>query len=137
MLKQFLKHTNIDPKLARAVIRQMGGWENLKNSAPDIVNHGIDGGFGGFVYYSDTCAFFKRNRKLIMKLAEDQANDFGQGMLEMIQGFGVFRHDPISTDSLARALYQGKGDDVVQVENVMSWFAAEEVARAYEDWRQG
>lgn len=135
MLKQFLEHTNINPKLVRAVIRQMGGWENFKNSAPDIVNHGIDGGFGGFIYYSDTCAFFKRNRKLILELAEDQAKDLGEGMLEMIQSFGVFRDNPISTDSLARALYTGKGDDVVTVENVMAWFAGEEVARAHDYWR--
>lgn len=49
----------------------------------------------------------------------------------MIQEFGVFRNDPISTDSLAKALYQGRGEDATTVQNVMAWFAVEEVARAF------
>ena len=70
-LKQLIeKSGHIDPKLIRAVVNQFGGWESFKESAEDVTNHGIDGGYGGFVYYNETCAFFKRNRGAIMELAE-------------------------------------------------------------------
>jgi hypothetical protein len=132
-MKQLIDNTNIPAVLVRAVVRQSGGWESFAEMAPDIANHGIDGGFSGWISYSDTHAFWKRNRVAIMGMAEEQAKDFGVGVLEMIQNFGVFRNDPITIDSLARALYQGKGDSVTTVQNVMAWYAAEEVARVYRD----
>ena len=101
--------------------------------APDISNHSIDGGFTGWTYYTETCEFWKRNRTVILEMAEDQANGFDTTILEMIQKFGVFRNGPITVASLAKALYQGKGEDVTTVHNVMAWYAAEEVARAYTD----
>jgi len=134
MLKDFIKHSHINPSLIRAVVRQSGGWESFKEAAPDITRHGIDGGFHGWTWYSDTVKFCRRNKKLILELAENMAQDLGEGMLEMIQGFGVFRNDPISVNDLAKALYQGKGDDVTTVFNVMSWWVCEEVARSYDDW---
>jgi len=125
-LDYLVKNTNLPAELVRAVVRQSGGWESFQENAPDIAKHGIDGGF-----YVDTCAFWRRNRSEILSMAQDQASDFGTGMLEMIQNFGVFRNDPITVDSLARALYQDKGEDVTAVQNVMAWYAAAEVARAY------
>jgi hypothetical protein len=132
-MKQIIDNTNIPSTLVRAVVKQSGGWESFAEMAPDIANHGIDGGFSGWISYSDTCAFWKRNRAAIMEMAEEQAKDFGVGVFEMIQNFGVFRNDPITVDTVARALYQGKGYDVTTVQNVMAWYVAEEVARAYTD----
>ena len=134
-LKRLIENSNISAKLIRAVVKQSGGWESFAESAPDISNHGIDGGFHGWISYRETTGFFKRNRAAIMEMAEEQAQDFGTGVLEMVQGFGVFRNDPISADSLARAIYQGKGEDAITVQNVMAWYAAEEVARLYNDMR--
>jgi hypothetical protein len=132
-LKKLIAGTNIPAALVRAVVKQSGGWESFTESAPDIANHGIDGGFHGWIYHTDTRRFYKRHQALVLALAEEQAADIGIGMLEMIAGFGVFRNDPITPDAVARALYQGKGDDVTTVQNVMAWYAAEEVARAYND----
>ena len=132
-IQKMIDNSNIPARLIRAVIRQSGGFESFKEMAPDITNHGVDGGFHGWVYYVDTIKFWKNNRKEIMATAEEQAKDFGQGTLEMIQGFGVFRNDPISQDDLAKVLYTGKGDDATIVQNVMAWYAAEEVARLYND----
>jgi hypothetical protein len=130
-IKQMIENSNIPAKLIRSVIKQSGGFESFIESAQDIANHGIDGGFHGWIYYTDTCAFFKRNKSAILKLAEDQA--FEQGMLEMIQNFGDFRNNPISLDEVARAIYQGKGEMCEQIQNVMAWYAAEEVVRLYND----
>jgi len=132
-IQKMIDNSDIPARLIRAVIRQSGGFDSFKQMAPDITTHGVDGGFHGWIYYADTIKFWKNNRKEIMAMAEEMARDCGCGTLELIQGFGVFRNNPISQDDLATALYTGKGDDVVVVQNVMAWYAAEEVARLYND----
>lgn len=135
MLKDFLKYTSLDPRLVRAVVRQSGGWGPFKEKAPDIDNHGAQAGYGGWIYYSETCEFFKRNRKLILDLAERLAGEFDQGMLEMMEEFSSFKKPGITVDDIARAIYQGKGDHVTEIQNVLAWFTLEEVARYYVRWR--
>ncbi len=134
-LSKLIDSSNIPAKLIRAVVNQIGGWESFTESAPDIANHGIDGGFSGFIYYSDTEPFARRNRALIAEMAAGQANDFGMGTLEMIRGFGCFRHGTKPTDEeIGSALYAGKdAKDGLPVLNALAWYAGEEVARAYND----
>ena len=131
-LKHFIKHSHINAKLIRAVVKQSGGWEDFKESASGMAQC-IDGGFQGFIYYTDTVAFFKRNRVAILELAERVADDMGEDMLTLIQGFGCFRKDRPSQGALCKALYQGKGEDATNIMNCMTWFAGEEVARSYTD----
>jgi hypothetical protein len=131
-LKSFVENSNIPARLVRAVIRQMGGWESFKQSAPDICKHGIDGGFTGFIYNFETEAFARRNRVEISKLASEQAADFGTGVFEMIRGFCCFKGDTLSDDELGNALYAGKqSDDVPNILNGLAWYAGEEVSRSY------
>lgn len=131
-LSQLCEQSNIPASLIRAVVRQLGGWESFTESAPDISNHGIDGGFHGFIYYSDTKPFAKRNRAAIAKMASDQASDFGTGVIEMIQNFGCFRNGTKPTDSeVGSALYAGKDLNSSGVLNALAWYAGEEVAREY------
>ena len=130
-LKALIESTNIPASLVRAVVRQRGGWESFKESAPDITRHGIDGGYGGFIYYRDTLPFAKRNKKAILEMASEQANEFGVGLVEMIQGFGCFRHSKPSQEEIVEAL--AGSTDQTQVPNALAWYAGEEVARAYCD----
>lgn len=133
-LKTFTEQTNVPARLVRAVVRQMGGWEAFKEAARDITRHGIDGGFNGFIYYSDTEAFAKRNRKDIAAMASAQADDFGTGVFEMIRGFGCFKGDKLSDEELGQALYAGKqAEDAPAILNGLAWYAGEEVARSYCD----
>ncbi len=132
-IKKLIDSSNIPASLIRAVVKQSGGWESFQESAPDVANHGASGGFHGWIYYTETLAFTRRTKKAILAYAEEQAKEFGQGMLEMICGFGVFRRDPITVGEVAQAIYQGKGDAATQVLNVLAWYALEEVARAYCD----
>jgi hypothetical protein len=135
-LKQLIENSNIPQRLIRAVIRQMGGWESFKGSALDITRHGIDGGFHGFIYNADTEPFAKRNRADIAIMASEQASEFGIGVIEMIRGFGCFRHDTQKpTDAeIGSALYAGKdANDGAPVLNALAWYAGEEVSRAYCD----
>ena len=38
-LVNLIDSTNIPESLVRSVVRQMGGWESFKESAPDITRH--------------------------------------------------------------------------------------------------
>ena len=116
------------PKLARAVVDQMGGEDSFLQSWKDIINHGINGGFSGFIYYSETTDFAKRNIRLIREMAMQQADDFGMGMLEMIQGFNCLGKD-FSLDEIGETLFGG--DDHTQILNALAWYAAEEVCHQY------
>jgi hypothetical protein len=134
-LKQFCDKSAIEPKLIRAVVRQFGGWKSFCESAKDVASHGIDGGFGGFIYYSETESFARRNRALIATMASAQADDMGMGVIEMIRGFGCFRNGTKPTDAeIGSALYAGKDlEDGLPVLNALAWYAGEEVCRSYVD----
>lgn len=133
-LKGLIESTNIPESLVRAVVRQMGGWESFKESAPDIVRGGIDGGFHGFIYYSETLPFAKANRKAILELASQQAKEFGMGLVEMIEGFGCFRNNRPSQEEIIEALGGTSYEtEPTQVRNALAWYAGEEVSRAFCD----
>jgi hypothetical protein len=120
----------MNENLIKAIIRQSGGKESFAEMAQDIVDHGADAGFSGWIYYSDTVDFFIGNRKNIMAFAKESAEDMGMSMFEMIKGFGVFRGDPASDEEIAEALYDRNSDDP-RVRNVMAWFVLEEYARIF------
>lgn len=133
---QVIRESSIPAGLIRSVIRQLGDRESLQ----DIARHGIDGGFGGFIYTAETVAFFKRNRTDICSLAEQMADDFGQSAVEMVASFGCLRDqaDGETRKAIAKCLYGGPipsgiGEEVHTVANALAWFAAEEVARAFCD----
>ncbi len=128
-LANLIESTNIPESLVRAVVRQMGGWKSFEESARNICHHGIDGGFHGFIYYSDTIRFTKRNRKAIIEMASEQARDFGMGLVEMIKGFNCLKG---ATETEIVEGLAGNADQTL-VPNGLAWYAGEEVARAYCD----
>lgn len=133
-ISTLISQTNIPASLVRAVVRQLGGWDSFKESAKDIANHGIDGGFHGFIHTRDTVSFAKRNRANIQAMAQEQASDFGSSIIEMIQNFGCFRNDKPSEADICTALYGGRStDNTENVLNALAWYAGEEVSRAYVD----
>lgn len=136
-LKQFIAESqHIEPKLIRAVVNQLGGWEHFTECAPDITNHGIDGGFGGFIYYHETIAFFRKNRKEIVALAESQASEFDTDVIEMVRSFGCLSNKGVPdypSSEIGKALYGNYNDELDFVYNALAWYAAEETARAYCD----
>lgn len=121
------------PSLTRAVVKSLGGIEEARITFRDVVAHGADGGFRGFVYYSDTCAFFKRHREEIVARLEEDAESFGVPVEGLISGFRVFE-DCASLDlsrAIRRALCGLRAETFTQtlVENSLAWYALEEVSR--------
>jgi len=117
--------------LRDAVIKQLGytdGDEELAGTLSDIANHGIEGGFCGFTYYSDTVAFTEEHFDLIMNHAGQLADDLGEGgICSLVSGFGCVG---LSVDEVAEALYNNESENRFEVYNALAWFAAEEVAHA-------
>ena len=137
-LKSFIKNSSIPATLIRAVVKNMHGWENFKESAQDVVDHGAECGFGNFIYYTDTIAFTTKNRKAIAAYAAEQSTEIGyKDELEMILSFnGLQGYDaPITTSEVARALYGRLADTDTKtiIYNALAWYALEEVSRAYCD----
>lgn len=132
-LSQFIAESGLPASLVRSTVRQCGGWQSFQEMAQDVCNHGANCGFGKFIYYTDTVPFAKRNKKVLLELCKQQADDiYGNNCTasEFIAGFNCVGCD---AEQVAIALYTGKGDNVTEVYNALAWYALEEVARRYCD----
>jgi hypothetical protein len=133
-LKNFIENSGINAKLIRAVIRQSGGWQSFQESAPDIANYGISGGFSGWIYYTETCQFYAKNQALIIGSVEYQSKEYGyQSAQDMVKSFRCL---DATLSEIGYTLYGNKRQHDAQVANALAWFAAEEVARSFVDWSE-
>ena len=116
--------------LQQAVIEQLGcDDDELQGTCQDISNHGIDGGFHGFIYHTDTVAFAGDNKADILQLARDMAEECGyDGAYSLVSTFNCLG-EGYTPDSVADAVNDPEHEDYTQVMNALAWFAAEEVAR--------
>lgn len=131
-LSRFIEQAgNIPASLIRATVKQAGGWQSFTDDAPDISAHGADGGFSGFINYTDTVAFTKRNKAAILEYAASMAQDFGLESPEAL--IAGFRCVDLLPTQVGEALYNPKSENQTDVFNALAWFALEEVARAYCD----
>lgn len=136
-LKNFVKFTNTDGKLIKAVKRQYGyGWDDFQDYLKNVSNSpcGAAGGFCGFIYYSETTEFWRKNRKIITERLNDLAFELGENVLQMVMSFGGIKDGDFSENEIARALYGNYKSDLDQIYNVFAWFALEEVAHWYSDF---
>lgn len=131
-IKSFCGFSSINSDLIRAVIRQSGGWCDFQEKAMDISNHGISGGFSGWIYYNETCAFYAKNQSLIIDLIERWANDINLSPTSFVSGFRCL--DAEDGQNIGKTLYGNKRQHDTQVANALAWFAAEEVVRSFIDW---
>ena len=136
-LKNFIEFTNTDGKLIKAVKRQYGyGWDDFQDYLKNVSNSpcGAAGGFSGFIYYSETSGFWRRNRKIITKQLSELAFSLGENVLQMVMSFGGIKDGDFSEDEVGRALYGNYNPDLYQIYNVFAWFALEEAASWYSDF---
>lgn len=115
--------------LQNAVLAQIGvSKKEFKKNVSDYQN--AQNGIQGFTYYSDTHSFAMDNQSDIIELLEEQADDFGQEVFEMVSGFGVFRNgmDKQDKKDLYNFLGGNKQTEQGTVTNVLAWFAVETLA---------
>lgn len=139
-------------KLINAVIRQLSENtkidEDTRATLRDVTEHGAGGGFSGFIYYTETVAFFKKNRKAILDLVGEYARELGETPIQFVASFNCLKPSPAdkygagysrqqdiedTQAEIARALYGRLAQDDTQVPNALAWFALEEVARHITD----
>lgn len=112
-----------------AVINNIG-----MDSVSDVNRDGIDGGFNGFTFYSDTHAFAIKHRVIIAKMLEEVADNLGEDVIAMVGGFNVFSNNPMDAQDkkdLYKFLSGGKPEQGA-ITNVLAWFCVEEVCRMFE-----
>lgn len=97
---------NKNTKLYKAVL-DMHDFEELK----DISEHGCASGTS-LIYYSDTSAFHDKFEEDIWNLLEELAEDQGISILELICSFRGSK----------------EVGSIIELKNLLSWFAIEEVA---------
>ena len=141
--------------LDSAVVEQMGGIAQHDDGARRVTvsddeaeelesvascSCGAGGGFGGFVYYSETWDFFRRNRSAIVAALQDMAESAGDGCaVDLVRGFSCFRGDQPTADEVGRLLWgeipaewsDGADIDEHNVANACAWFALEECANKW------
>jgi len=132
-IEKLIDSANIPETLVSAVVEQSGGWEDFTEHASDVCRHGADGGFSGWIYYTETLIFTAKNRAAIVELCESMATDLGEsGPVALVRGFRCLAD--ATEAEVARTLYGGEPDE--QVANALAWFALEEVSRAFMDMRE-
>lgn len=128
-----------------ARIKRHSGMDN--DQIIDAGEHGADASWPGFTYYSDTVAFFKKNRADILELVNEMASDLGENPVDMVARFNclggrvaklagsarIAEYYP----SVSRCLYGGRlTDEDTNVANALAWFALEEIGRWLESQRE-
>jgi len=114
-MRNFLyENSGFAKKTVNSVIRALGfplkgskeTFTELSTQFENCAEHGADIGISGFIYYSETIAFFKENRPAIASHIERTAAELGTDIFSMVQGFGVFRHSEKPTPSeIGKALW--------------------------------
>ena len=130
-LRAFIASTEIDSRVIRAIVRNLGGWQAFKETAQDVCNHGADSGFSGFIYYTETEEFAKKYRPEIVAFCKLQAREYGMNTAEMVQGFNCLKGD-FSHDEVIDTLHGPKSKGETVIYNALAWFMLEEVCRAFE-----
>ena len=129
--KKMVLIENEDKKsLINAVLNNIG-----LESINDVIHHGADSGFNGFIYYSDTHKFAMKHRKAICEWLEQTASDLGEDIISMVGNFGVFRNSKMDQDD-KQDLYKylgGGRPEQGTITNVMAWFALEQVCRLFDE----
>jgi hypothetical protein len=114
-----------------------GSGDTFKELSLEMVNcaeYGANIGISGFIYYSETIPFYKKNRTAIASHIESTAEEFGTDIFSMVQGFGVFRYGEKPTPSeIGKALWDKSKTDpeLTSLYNVFAWYALEEVSRTW------
>ena len=135
--RQFLNNEAAElSAVAVPVVRQLGGVNlDTLRTLRDVSNSycGAAAGFSGFVYYTETAAFWRKNRAKIKALMNYEAEAFGEcSTFDMVCRFNSLKG--FTADEVGRALYGNYSDDLTQIYNTFSWYALEEVAYRFGEY---
>ena len=125
--------TNVIKTLGFPLTGNKAVFNELSSKLENCAEHGANIGISGFIYYSETIPFFRKNRQDIINHMEQIAAEFGTDIISMVQGFGVFRNcEKPSSSEVGRALWDSKENpELTTLYNVFAWYALEETAQTW------
>jgi hypothetical protein len=125
-LKKAIEYYPQQERMLRAVCSLLE-WQNMI----DINNHGINGGYSGFIYYSDTERFARKHRKAIVALIEYEAQEFCESIESFLGGFNCFDFkDKQEKKECMLYVYGGATNKFeTLVLNGFAWYAGEWASR--------
>lgn len=130
---------NQNPSLTDAVIAQLNNETGVvAQNMMDIVAYGINGGFGGFIYYTDTIAFAKANRNDIKAVAKELADNLGaDGAMSVFAQLKCCKDNDLTIDAVSELFYNPDDDQLeahTSFWNCLAWYAGEEVSRWFNNF---
>lgn len=131
-LKALINNSRMSEKLVRSTVRQFGGINVVKQVCQDVSNHGIDAGFDGFIYYTDTVKFAESNLKDIIIFGRRVASELGTTLREMVEGSKC-----LNGCDMVSALVDEDHEDRTQLMNALAWFAGKELCKTASDIMEG
>jgi hypothetical protein len=94
--------------------------------------YSISGGYSGWIYYTETCKFYERNKASILELLKEQASDLGEPVVSMVASFNCLKD--VTQDEILDFFTLGKKSECyTEIANALTWFAGEEIAHRYCD----
>lgn len=105
-----------------AIRERFGDDEEANDTLRDIARHGADAGWPGLTWYTDTTKLYQEHADEIWEALYEDAQDLHLGdgptnVIKLISNFG-------GATNVGSA---------VQFENLLVWYMAERVARAYDE----
>src|SRR5215469_15440876 len=115
-ISNYLKnYSNFSSRTINSVIFALGfhpqnatsdDFKELSGVFENIAEYGANCGFSGFIYYSETLAFYKKHRLDIVSHMEQTAAELGTDIISLVQNFGVFRNsEKPTTSEVGQALW--------------------------------
>ena len=128
--------------LTEAVIKQMGGEDVFIKHHANMIKHGMDSGFNGFISYHETVGFFNENSEDIKAYFEEVADCLGVAsfMDVLFDNTNMKANLDLTSGEIAEAFFADKKDagesteQRVQLCNWVSWCVAGDAAGAYADF---
>ena len=145
----------MNKQLIKAVSEQCGYEADdaeLIQIFSDVSNHGASGGYGGFIYYGDTCKFARDNMPLIIEQLKEDASNCGVDVFEMVSKFNCLegmrygenphQQEEYPSYEIASVIFDQADEASIndgadtQILNALAWYALEEVARYITEIRE-
>ena len=103
------------------ILDKFDEYNDPKTIVTEVLEHGcVSGIVGSLIYYSDTTAFYDKNKEKINELLYDVMEECGIYHLDELFGHGHVRWD--EEDPLALNYYN---------KNILAWFGFEECMRRF------
>jgi len=136
------RHSSFPEGVVKNIIQTLGyplfgsgdSFRDLSGVLVNCAENGANIGIIGFIYYSETILFYKKNRTAIASHLENTAAEFGTDIFSMVQNFGIFRNSEKPTPAeVGKALWDKSKTypDLTELYNVFAWYALEEVSRTW------